>query len=194
MTPGGDRRARPTTRRPRARGGGRRRARTSTAPGRGRRGPLRRVLREEPRPAPSSAARAGTTSPSAWRTGRGSRVLRARRAGTGASAAPRSRRRAPRRRCRPAADEALEHPRLVVLRLQAPDEPRAGVRHRLVVEVDGVLGRQHEPQPERAALLEDRQDRLLGRRRGRRRHVAEHLVHVRERAQVGGARPARASR
>ncbi len=65
--------------------------------------------------------------------------------------------------------EALEHARLVVLRLQAPDEPRAGVRHRLVVEVDRVLGREHEPEPEGAALLEDRQDRLL---RGRRRRSA----------------------
>ena len=83
--------------------------------------------------------------------------------------------------------EALEHARLVVLRLEAADEPRARVRHRLVVEVDGVLGREHEPEPERAALLEDRQDRLLGGRCRRRRHVAGDLVHVRERAQVGRA-------
>ena len=83
--------------------------------------------------------------------------------------------------------EPLEHPGLVVLGLEAPDEPRARVRHRLVVQVDGVLGREHEAEPERAALLEDRQDRLLRRRRGARGHVAEHLVHVRERAQVGRA-------
>ena len=83
--------------------------------------------------------------------------------------------------------KALEHARLVVLGLQPADEPRAGVRHRLVVEVDRVLGREHEAEPERAALLEDRQDRLLRRRRGGRRHVAGDLVHVRERAQVGGA-------
>ena len=69
-----------------------------------------------------------------------------------------------------------------------PDEPCARVRHRLVVEVDGVLRREHEPEPERAALLEDRQDRLLRGRRGGRRHVAEDLVHVRERAQVGRPR------
>ena len=80
--------------------------------------------------------------------------------------------------------EALEHPRLVVRGLQATDQPRAGVRHRLVVEVDGVLRREDEPEPERAPLLEDREYRLLRRRRGARGDVAEDLVHVRERAQV----------
>ena len=84
--------------------------------------------------------------------------------------------------------EAFEHARLVVLRLQAADEPGAGVRHRLVVEVDGVLRREDETEPERAALLEDRQDRLLRGGCRRRRHVAGDLVHVRERAQVGRAR------
>ncbi len=81
--------------------------------------------------------------------------------------------------------EALEHPRLVVLGLQPPDEPGPRVRHRLVVEVDRVLRREDEPEPEGAALLEDREDRLLRGRRRARRDVAEHLVHVRERTQVG---------
>jgi hypothetical protein len=80
--------------------------------------------------------------------------------------------------------EALEHARLVVRGLEAPDEPRPGVRHRLVVEVDGVLRREDETEPEGAALLEDRQDRLLRGRRGARRDVAEHLVHVGQRPEI----------
>ena len=83
--------------------------------------------------------------------------------------------------------KALEHACLVVLGLQPTDEPGAGVRHRLVVEVDRVLGREDEPEPERATLLEDRQDRLLRRRRRRRRNIARDLVHVGERAKVGRA-------
>src|SRR4029079_14125141 len=59
------------------------------------------------------------------------------------------------------------------------------VRHRLVVEVDRVLRREDKPEPERAPLLEDREYRLLRRRRGARGDVAEDLVHVRERAQIG---------
>ena len=86
----------------------------------------------------------------------------------------------------PAAERRpFEHARLVVLRLEPPDEPGARVGHRLVVEVDGVLRREHEPEPEGAALLEDREDRLLRGRLPVGRHVAEDLVHVRERAQVG---------
>ena len=84
--------------------------------------------------------------------------------------------------------QALQHACLVVLGLQPPDEPGAGVRHRLVVEVDRVLGREHEAEAERATLLEDGQDRLLRRRCGGRRHVAGDLVHVRERAQVRRSR------
>ena len=84
--------------------------------------------------------------------------------------------------------EPFEHACLVVLRLQPADEPGARVRHRLVVEVDRILRREHEPEPERAALLEDREDRLLRRRRGRRRHVAGDLVHVGQRPQVGRSR------
>ncbi len=83
--------------------------------------------------------------------------------------------------------EPVQHARLVVVGLQPPDHPGARVRHRLVVEVDRVLRREHHPDAERARLLEDREDRLLGRRRGGRRHEAEHLVHVDERAQVGRA-------
>ena len=84
--------------------------------------------------------------------------------------------------------QALQDARLVALGLQPTDEPGAGVRHRLVVEVDGVLGREHGADPERPALLEQRQDRLLRGRRRRRRHVPEDLIHVDERAQVGRPR------
>ena len=60
---------------------------------------------------------------------------------------------------------------------------------RLVVEVDRVLGGEHEAEPEGAGLLEQGEQRRLGRRVGRvRRQEAEHLVEVEERAQLGGPR------
>ena len=68
-----------------------------------------------------------------------------------------------------------------------PTSHSARVRHRLVVEIDRILGREHEAETEGAPLLEDRQDRLLRRRHGRRRDVAGHLVHVGEGPEVGGA-------
>ena len=58
----------------------------------------------------------------------------------------------------------------------------------LVVEVDGVLRRQHDADAERARLLEQRQQRRLRRRIRDRREVAEDLVHVEDRAQAGRAR------
>ncbi len=84
--------------------------------------------------------------------------------------------------------EPVQHALLVLVGLQAPDQPGAGVGEALVVEVDGVLGRQHDAQPERARLLEQRQQRLLGGRLRGRREVAEDLVHVEQRAQAGRAR------
>ena len=73
------------------------------------------------------------------------------------------------------------------------DTPRAGVRHRLVVEIDRVLRREQQSDAEGPGLLEQRQDRLLGRRIGRRGDEAEHLVHVDQGAQVAGPGLATAS-
>ena len=71
--------------------------------------------------------------------------------------------------------------------MQPPHHPRAGVGDGLVVDVDRVLGRQHDTHPEGAGLLHQGHDRLLGGRRRRGRHIAHHLVHVDERPQIGGA-------
>src|SRR4030042_1926740 len=54
--------------------------------------------------------------------------------------------------------EAVEHPLLVLLGLKASDEPRAGVRQGLVVQVHGVLRGEHHPEAEGARLLEQGQD------------------------------------
>ena len=76
-----------------------------------------------------------------------------------------------------------------------PDHPGAHVGEALVVEVDGVLRREHDAHALRARLLEQRQQRPLRRRVRRvRREVAEDLVHVDERAQLRSCRPAGASR
>ena len=83
--------------------------------------------------------------------------------------------------------QAVEHAALVALGLQLAEKPGAGVRQRLVVQVDRVLRRQHDADAEGARLLEQRQERQLGRRVGDRRQVAEHFVHVQERAQRTGA-------
>ena len=93
-----------------------------------------------------------------------------------------------------AADHAVEQALLVALGLQAPDHPGAGVRDRLVVDVDRVLRRQHHADAEGAGLLHQRHDRLLRRRVGGRRQVAGDLVHVEQRPQVGRARSGGASR
>ena len=82
---------------------------------------------------------------------------------------------------------AIGEPGLVLLGLEAADHPGAGVGDGLVVEVDGVLGGQHQPDAERPGLLEQGQDRLLGRRRAVRRREPGHLVEVHERPQLGGA-------
>ncbi len=84
--------------------------------------------------------------------------------------------------------QAFHHPRLVPFRLQPADEPGAGVRQALVVEIDRVLGGEHQAEAVGARLLEQGQQQTLGRRVRGRRHVAEDLVHVEDRAQAGRAR------
>ncbi len=83
--------------------------------------------------------------------------------------------------------KCLEDPGLVALGLQAADHPRPGVRHRLVVEVDRVLGRQHQPDAECSSLLEHRENRLLRGRIGRWGNETKDFIHVHEGPQVGGA-------
>ena len=87
----------------------------------------------------------------------------------------------PTARCGHAFEEAI----LVPFGLEAANHPRASVRDRLVVDVDRVLGCQHEADTKGTGLLEDRQDGLLRRRHGRRWYVAKHLVHVDERTKLG---------
>ena len=110
------------------------------------------------------------------------------RAGTAASAGRRSPRRARRRRCRPPPSAALRAP--------APCRSRSAAARRATCPRStspcsrgrrGSGSTSTRPTPNARPCLRMRQDRLLGRRRGGRRHVAEHLVHVGERAQVGGA-------
>ena len=138
------------------------------------------LLRQRPaevrhRPAGRRAAAAPTTSP--------------RRAGTAASAAPPIAASSAAMSAPPEAERSASSTRALSFSVcRRPTSQVRRVRHRLVVEVDRVLRREHEAAAEGAALLEHREDRLLrGRGRGR-RHVAEHLVHVGEHAQVGRAR------
>ena len=86
----------------------------------------------------------------------------------------------------PRALEPALQPLAVLLGLQRAHHPGAHVGEALVVEVHRVLGGEDDPHPLRARLLEERQERPLGgrvRRVGR--EVAEDLVHVDERAQLG---------
>jgi hypothetical protein len=62
----------------------------------------------------------------------------------------------------PTPGQAFEQAFLVVLGLQAPDEPGARVGQALVIQVDRVLGREHEPQAEGPGLLEQSQQGALG--------------------------------
>ena len=169
--------------RPRRRRGGRR--------GRGRRW---RPLGQAARSRRASAARAGTTSPSASAAATGARRCTSCSRNT---------------RLRVASSSALERPPAsmpapsrpsrrrvaVLLGLQLAHQPHAHVGEALVVEVDGVLRREHDADALRARLLQQREQRPLGRRVGRmRREVAEDLVHVDERAQLATCRSAGASR
>ena len=84
-----------------------------------------------------------------------------------------------RRRRRPF--EPVEHAGLVPRRLQAAEEPDAGVGKPLVVEIDRILRGEHHAEAEGTGLLEEREDRPLAWRIGRGRHVAKHLVHEEQR-------------
>ena len=79
--------------------------------------------------------------------------------------------------------EALHYAGLVALGLEAPDEPCPRVGQALVVEVDGILRCEHEAYAVSARLLQQGQEQFLRRRVRDRRHVAEDLVHVENRAQ-----------
>jgi hypothetical protein len=88
--------------------------------------------------------------------------------------------------------QAVENPGLVALGLQLAEKPRAGVRERLVVQVDRVLRGQHHADAGGARLLQQGQQRKLRRRVGNRRKVAEHFVHIEQRPQRrAAALPAR---
>ena len=89
---------------------------------------------------------------------------------------------------RACAFQAIEHAVLVALGLQPANEPGPGIGQPLVVEIDRVLGRQHQPQPVGPRLLEQRQEQRFGRRIGGRRHVTEQLVHVEHGPQARCAR------
>jgi hypothetical protein len=84
--------------------------------------------------------------------------------------------------------QPFEHAFLVALGLQLADEPGARVGQALVIEVDRVLRGQHHAQARGARLLEQRQQRRLRGRIGRRRHEPEQLVHVEHGTQARGAR------
>jgi hypothetical protein len=91
--------------------------------------------------------------------------------------------------------EALDDAGAVLPGAQAADQPGAGVGHRLVIEVDGVLRAEHDAQAHRARLLHQGEHGPLGGRVLRvGREVAHHLVEVEQAAQAGpaglAARPA----
>ena len=89
---------------------------------------------------------------------------------------------------RACAFEALQHAGLVALRLEAADDPRARVCEAFVVEIDRVLRREDDPEPEGASLLQQHEERPLRRRHRDRWEVADHFVHEEERAERGRAR------
>ena len=82
--------------------------------------------------------------------------------------------------------ESVEHARLVALGLKATEEPGAGVRQPLVIQVDRVLRGQDDTQPVRARLFEQCQERSLRWRIGDGGEIAEDLVHVEHRPQTVG--------
>ncbi len=94
----------------------------------------------------------------------------------------------------PDTGQPLEEAVLVPLGLQAPDEPGAGVGQALVIQVHGVLRREHDPEAEGPGLLEQGEQGPLGRRFAHGREVAEDLVHIKEGAKAGrpglGSHPA----
>ena len=50
--------------------------------------------------------------------------------------------------------QSIQQPGLILLRLQLPDEPRARIAQGFVIEIDGVLCCQQNPQPEGACCLQ----------------------------------------
>ena len=80
--------------------------------------------------------------------------------------------------------EPLHHARFVAFGLQAADEPGARVRQALVVEIHGVLRREHEPETVGSRLFQQCQEQRLRWRVRNRRHEAENLVHVEDGAQA----------
>ena len=89
--------------------------------------------------------------------------------------------------CGSSSFEPFQHAELVTLSLQSSQEPSAGVGESLVVEVHGVLRGEDDTQTERAGLLEQCEHRPFAGRVGRRREVAEDLVHVEYRPQAARA-------
>ena len=84
--------------------------------------------------------------------------------------------------------ETIEQALFVTIGLEPTDHPRAGVRERLVVDVDRVLCGEHHTDSEGASLLHQGHDGLLGRRVGRWWEIAGHFVHVEQRPQIGRTR------
>ena len=84
--------------------------------------------------------------------------------------------------------EPRHHALFVVLGLQPPDKPGAGVGKALVVKINRVLGGQHHPETEGPGLFQKGQQRQLGRRIFHRRKETVYLVHVKNRPETGGTR------
>ena len=84
--------------------------------------------------------------------------------------------------------EPFERAPAVVLGVEAAEQLEPDVAERLVVEVDGVLGGEQHAGAERPALLEQGEQRRLGRRHRRGRQDPLHLVEVEQDAQALRAR------
>ncbi|MCA1651547.1 MAG: hypothetical protein LC753_15160 [Acidobacteria bacterium] len=83
--------------------------------------------------------------------------------------------------------QSVEHALLVPVSLQTAQEPGAGVRQTLVVEVDRILRREQNSEPECPSLFQEGEQRRLRRRVRDRRKVTRDFVHVNDRAQARGA-------
>ena len=92
--------------------------------------------------------------------------------------------------CRPGrhALEPLQQTFFVALGLESADEPGARVGQAFVVQIDGVLSGQQDADSESPGLLEQCEQRSLGRRFGYRGEEPEDLVHVDDGPQASGPR------